>query len=56
MKNKIKNILLLLFASISLTSCAVIEGIFKAGFGIGIFVTIAIIVLIIYIISKFSKK
>lgn len=38
------------------TSCEVVEGIFKAGMGFGIFIVIAIIVLIIFIISKLTGK
>ena len=56
MKNNILKMGLVLAASLSLTSCSLIEGIFKTGFGIGIFITIAVIAVIIYIISKFSKK
>ena len=47
---------LLLLTSLSLTSCSLVEGIFKTGFNVGIFITIAVIAVIIYIISKFSKK
>lgn len=36
------------------TSCEVIGGIFKAGMGVGIFIVIAVVALIIFIISKFS--
>lgn len=56
MKNKVTPLLVILLASLSLTSCSVIGGIFKAGFGIGIFVAIAVLVLIIYIITRFTKK
>ena len=38
------------------TSCDVIGGIFKAGMGVGIFIVIAVIVLIVWIISRFNKK
>ncbi|UPT71257.1 MAG: hypothetical protein M0D53_02290 [Flavobacterium sp. JAD_PAG50586_2] len=38
------------------TSCEVIEGIFKAGMGVGIFIVIAVIAVIIWIISRFGKK
>lgn len=38
------------------TSCDIVEGIFKAGMGFGIFIVVAIIVLIIYIFSKLTGK
>lgn len=44
--------LLLLAVSLSLTSCEVVEAIFKAGMGVGIFIVIAIIAVIVFIISK----
>lgn len=55
-QNKLPLITLVLLFSILTTSCSVIEGIFKTGFGIGIFVTLAVIGLIIYLIAKFLKK
>ena len=53
-----KTPLLLLFISIalSLTSCSVVNGIFKAGMGIGIFLVIAVIILIVFVASKVTKK
>ena len=44
-------ILLFLFSS-----CSVIEGIFKAGVGVGVFIVVAILALIIFIISRFTKN
>jgi uncharacterized membrane protein YadS len=38
------------------TSCSAIEGIFKAGMGVGIFIVVAVIVLIVFIISKLGGK
>lgn len=38
------------------SSCEVVEGIFKAGMGVGIFIVIAIIAVIIFIISKLGGK
>ncbi len=43
---------LVLLLSLSLTSCELIGGIFKAGVGVGVFMVIAVIGLIIFIISK----
>ena len=55
-KNKLTTVLTILSASFLVTSCSVIEGIFKAGFGIGIFVSVLVVAIIIYIISRFLKK
>ncbi|MBF7092371.1 hypothetical protein IUY40_12575 [Flavobacterium sp. ALJ2] len=57
MKSKLSIILVALITSLSLTSCEVVEGIFKAGMGVGAFAVIIVIVLIIYLIIKmFGKK
>jgi len=47
---------LFLIMVVLFSSCSAIEGIFKAGMGVGIFIVIAIIALVIFIISRFSKK
>ena len=54
MKNK--TLALLFVLALSLTSCEVIGGIFKAGMGVGIFLVLAVIGLIIYVISSLGKK
>ncbi|GEP52449.1 hypothetical protein FNO01nite_31210 [Flavobacterium noncentrifugens] len=54
MNNKILKPLLLLFILFTATSCELVEGIFKAGMGVGIFIVIAIVAVIIFIISKFT--
>lgn len=41
---------------LSLNSCEVIGGIFKAGMGVGIFIVIAVIAIIIFIAVKAGKK
>jgi len=41
---------------LSLSSCQVIGGIFKAGVGVGVFIVIAIIAVIIFIIAKVAGK
>lgn len=56
MQNLLKKIVPLFLISFLFTSCEVIEGIFKAGMGVGIFIVIAVIAVIIFIISKFSKR
>jgi hypothetical protein len=56
MQNQITRLLVLFIALVSFTSCSVVEGIFKAGMGVGIFIVIAIIAVVIFIISKFFGK
>jgi lipopolysaccharide export LptBFGC system permease protein LptF len=57
MQKKIIRLLMLFTVLISFTSCSVIEGIFKAGVGVGIFIVVAIIAIVVLIISKvFGKK
>jgi hypothetical protein len=46
---------LALFLSTMLTSCEVIGDIFQAGMTVGIFIVIAVVVLIIWLISRFRK-
>lgn len=55
-KTNLIKIITLFLISFLFTSCEVIEGIFKAGMGFGIFLIIAIIVVIVFIISKLTKK
>jgi hypothetical protein len=52
---KLQTILLLFFIA-TLSSCGVVEGIFKAGMGVGIFFVLAILVIVVWAISKARKK
>lgn len=56
MKNRIQFFAVLMFIATFFTSCEVIEGIFKAGMGFGIFIVVAVIALIIFIFSKMTGK
>ncbi|MEO5570860.1 MAG: hypothetical protein ABIT08_12105 [Bacteroidia bacterium] len=38
------------------SSCAVVGGIFKAGMGVGIFIVLLVIALIIFVISRMGKN
>lgn len=38
------------------SSCAVVESIFKAGVWVGVLIVVAIIGLIVWLVSKFSRK
>ncbi len=46
----------LLFLMVMVSSCSVIEGIFKAGMGVGIFAVLALLVVVVFIVSRFRKK
>lgn len=56
MRNKVRNLLVLFMMMLTLTSCELIEGIFKAGMGVGIFIVLAIIAVVIFFISKMGGK
>ena len=56
MKSILNKGILLFTIALLFSSCSAIEGIFKAGMGVGIFIVIAIIAVIIYIISKIGGK
>lgn len=47
---------LLLFVMLSLSSCEVVGGIFKAGVWVGVLVVVGILALIIFLISKASGR
>jgi TRAP-type C4-dicarboxylate transport system permease large subunit len=53
-----KNILylLLIFVTLSLTSCELVGDIFKAGVWVGVLAVVAVIVLVAYLVSKLSGK
>jgi hypothetical protein len=51
-----KLLLVLLFSTLIFNSCSAVEGIFKAGMSVGIFMVIAIIVVIFFIIYKMRSK
>lgn len=52
MKNNLTRIVILSAVLALFTSCELVEGIFKAGVGVGVFIVIAIIGILILIISK----
>ncbi|MGV3696481.1 hypothetical protein [Flavobacterium sp.] len=56
MKKQVQFFTLFIFILTLFSSCEIVEGIFKAGMGFGIFIVIAVIALIIFIISKMSGK
>ena len=56
MTNRIALFLVGIFATMSLSSCEIIGGIFKAGVWTGILVVAAILGLIIWIVARMGKK
>lgn len=56
MKNKITGIVMLPVLLILVSSCSVIEGIFKAGVGVGIFFVVIILAVVAFVISKIIGK
>lgn len=46
----------LILMSFMVSSCSVVEGIFKAGMGFGIFIVVAVIVVILYFVFRSGKK
>lgn len=47
---------LLLMVLLILTGCSVIADIFKAGMGVGIFLVVVVIGLVVFIVYKIRKK
>jgi len=56
MMEKLKQITLLTFLMTAMAGCAVVGGIFKAGVAVGIFMVVAVVVLVIFLLSKMGKK
>jgi hypothetical protein len=47
---------LVVLAGIALAGCEVVEGIFKAGMAVGMFLVIAVIALIAFVVSKARRR
>lgn len=45
-----------LVMGLSLAGCELAEGIFKAGMAVGVFIVIAIVALVIFLVSKVRSK
>ncbi len=56
MENKTLKLLMVFVILFSFTSCEIIGDIFKAGMGFGIFLVVAVIGLVIFLISKLMGK
>lgn len=47
---------LVLLAGIALSGCELAEGIFKAGMAVGVFIVIAVLALVVFLISKVRRR
>ena len=47
---------ILMLISLTLSSCEAIAGIFKAGMGVGIFIVIAVVAIVVFIVMKVGKN
>jgi hypothetical protein len=47
---------LVLLAGIALSGCELAEGIFKAGMAFGVFIVIAVVALVIFLVSKVRSR
>ncbi|WP_264538273.1 hypothetical protein [Flavobacterium sp. N1736] len=56
MQKNITRLLMVFVILFSFTSCEVIGDIFQAGMGVGIFIVIFVIAIIIWIFTRFFKK
>jgi hypothetical protein len=56
MKNKILIFALLFMTLFILTGCSVIADIFRAGMGVGIFLVVLVIALVIWVIYKIRRR
>ncbi len=56
MKKQTFTIALFMALLTTFSGCSVIGGIFKTGMGVGIFIVIAVIALIIFLVTRFGKK
>ena len=56
MQNKFTKLLVSFTILLTMNSCEVIGDIFKAGMGVGVFIVIAIVAVILFLISKFFRN
>jgi hypothetical protein len=46
----------IMLLTLCVSSCSVVEGIFKAGMGVGIFAVVAVVALILFIVVRLSRS
>jgi hypothetical protein len=56
MKNKALKFYLLFMVVMLFTSCEIISDIFNAGVGVGVFIALAVVALIIFLITRLRRK
>jgi len=56
MKKQTSIIALLICLITTFSSCAIVGGIFKAGMGLGIFIVVLVVALIIFLFSRAGKN
>jgi len=56
MKKQTFKLSLLISMLTTFSSCEVVGGIFKAGMGVGVFVVVLVIALIIFLVSRMGKN
>lgn len=52
----LSRLFLVVLAGIALTGCELAEGIFKAGMAVGVFMVIAVVALVIFLMSKVRRR
>ena len=52
----LSRLFLVVLAGIVVSGCELAEGIFKAGMAVGVFVVIAIVALVIFLMSKIRRR
>lgn len=58
-ESKLNNSFLVLISSLlmlTMTGCSIVGGIFKMGVAVGVFLVVALIVVIIILVNRFKKK
>ena len=54
--NGLSRVLFVLLAGLTLGACEVIGDIFQAGMAVGVFIVVAVIALVIFLMSKMRRK
>jgi hypothetical protein len=52
----VSRLLLVVVAGLTLTGCDLAQGIFKAGMGVGIFLVIAVLALVVFLVTKVRRR
>ena len=52
----LSRLFLVVLAGVALTGCELAEGIFKAGMAVGVFMVIAVVALVIFLMSKVRRR